>query len=148
MEVVTRLIGGFIPRIPCIVFGHRGQIDARAAEVVVHSRAHRYGVPSNLGRLQHQLGSLSFCSVHHSNVVNGIAHYARVVVPSRCVGMESNREWWRCSILHQYEWNSAVVNSASQLQWPCVVYFAFWISWCNSHKCVERRETSTLILHP
>jgi hypothetical protein len=92
MEVVARLTGGFVPRVPCIMFGHRGQTNARTAEVVVRSGAHRHGVPSNLGCLQHQLGSLSFCSTHHSDVVNGAAHCAGVVVPLRRVGAGSNRE--------------------------------------------------------
>jgi hypothetical protein len=75
MEVVAGLVGGFVPRIPYIVFGHHGRTNARAAEVVVCSGAHRHGVPSNLGRLQHQSGSLSFCSAHHSDVVNGAAFW-------------------------------------------------------------------------
>jgi hypothetical protein len=53
MEVVAGLVGGFVPGVPYIVFGHCGQTDVRAAEVVVRSGAHRHGVPSNLGRLQH-----------------------------------------------------------------------------------------------
>jgi hypothetical protein len=51
MEVVAGLAGGFVPGIPCILFGYHGQIDARAVEVFVRSRAHCHGVPSNLGRL-------------------------------------------------------------------------------------------------
>jgi hypothetical protein len=92
MEVVAGLAGGFIPGVPCIVFGHCGRTDARAAEVVVYSGAHHHGVPSNLGRLQHQSGNLSFCSAHHSDVVNGAAHCAGVVVPSQRVGVGSNLE--------------------------------------------------------
>jgi hypothetical protein len=92
MEVVAGLAGGFVPGVPCIVFGHRGRTDARTAKVVVRSGAHRHGVPSNLGRLQHQSGSLNFCSAYHADVVNGTAHYAGVVVPSRRVGAGSNRE--------------------------------------------------------
>jgi hypothetical protein len=92
MEVVAGLAGGFVLGVPCIVFGHRGRTDAHATEVVVCSRAHRHGVPSNLGCLQYQSGSLSFCSAHHSDVVNGVAYCAGVVVPSRRVGAGSNRE--------------------------------------------------------
>jgi hypothetical protein len=92
MEVVARLVGGFVSGIPCIVFGHRGRTDARAAEVVVRNGAHRHGIPLNLGRLQHQSGSLNFCSAHHSDVVNGAAHCAEVVVHSRRVGAGSNCE--------------------------------------------------------
>jgi hypothetical protein len=82
MEAVARLVGGFVPGVPCIVFGHHGRTDARAAKVVVRNGAHCHGVPSNLGLLQYQSGSLSFCSAHHSDVVNGAAHCAGVVVPS------------------------------------------------------------------
>jgi hypothetical protein len=92
MEVVAGLASGFVSGVPYIVFGHHGRIDARAAEVVVHNGAYRHSVPSNLGHLQHQSGSLSFCSAHHSDVVNGAAHCAGVVVPSRRVGVGSNRE--------------------------------------------------------
>ena len=51
MEVVARLVGGFVLGVLYIVFGHRGQIDGPVAEVVVRSDAYRTWVVFSTNRV-------------------------------------------------------------------------------------------------